>query len=89
MTLGSRRKAPDSLDAWDLVMRALRHFWRMSREDNLLAQGLLAAGDERGAEDAYRCAQETLASFSAQLSEERRAHFLSTPTATLALARTL
>jgi TolB-like protein/cytochrome c-type biogenesis protein CcmH/NrfG len=36
-----RRKAPDSLDAWDLVMRALRHFWRMSREDNLLAQGLL------------------------------------------------
>jgi len=37
----ARRKAPESLDAWDLVMRALRHFWRMSREDNLLAQGLL------------------------------------------------
>ena len=37
----ARRKAPENLDAWDLVMRALRHFWRMSREDNLLAQGLL------------------------------------------------
>jgi TolB-like protein len=37
----SNRKAPENLDAWDLVMRALRHFWRMSREDNLLAQGLL------------------------------------------------
>jgi TolB-like protein/cytochrome c-type biogenesis protein CcmH/NrfG len=37
----SKRKAPESLDAWDLVMRALWHFWRMSREDNLLAQGLL------------------------------------------------
>ncbi len=37
----ARRKAPENLDAWDLVMRALQHFWRMSREDNLLAQGLL------------------------------------------------
>ncbi len=36
-----RRKAPENLDAWDLVMRALRHFWRMSREENLLAQELL------------------------------------------------
>ena len=37
----ARRKAPENLDAWDLVMRALWHFWRMTREDNLLAQGLL------------------------------------------------
>jgi TolB-like protein len=37
----ARRKAPENLDAWDLVMRALRHFWRMSREDNLAAQRLL------------------------------------------------
>jgi TolB-like protein len=37
----ARRKAPESLDAWDLVMRALSHFWRMTREDNLLAQELL------------------------------------------------
>jgi TolB-like protein/cytochrome c-type biogenesis protein CcmH/NrfG len=37
----ARRKPPGSLDAWDLVMRALSHFWRVTREDNLLAQGLL------------------------------------------------
>jgi TolB-like protein/Tfp pilus assembly protein PilF len=37
----ARRKAPDSLDAWDLVMRALSHFWRMTREDNTAAQKLL------------------------------------------------
>jgi TolB-like protein len=37
----ARRKAPENLDAWNLVMRALRHFWRMSREDNLAAQRLL------------------------------------------------
>ena len=37
----ARRKAPESLDAWDLVMRALSHFWRMTREDNLAAQKLL------------------------------------------------
>jgi TolB-like protein len=37
----SRRKAPDSLDAWDLVMRALSHYWRVTREDNVVAQALL------------------------------------------------
>jgi TolB-like protein/predicted Zn-dependent protease len=37
----ARRKAPDNLDAWHLVMRAMGHFWRMTREDNLLAQELL------------------------------------------------
>ncbi|CCE10319.1 conserved hypothetical protein [Bradyrhizobium sp. STM 3843] len=37
----ARRKAPESLDAWDLVMRALSHFWRMTREDNVVAQELL------------------------------------------------
>ena len=30
-----------SLDAWDLVMRALSHYWRMTREDNMAAQRLL------------------------------------------------
>src|SRR5690242_3029006 len=35
------RKAPESLDAWDLVMRALSHYWRVTREDNVLAQELL------------------------------------------------
>jgi TolB-like protein/Tfp pilus assembly protein PilF len=37
----ARRKAPDSMDAWDLVMRALSHYWRVTREDNLVAQALL------------------------------------------------
>jgi TolB-like protein len=37
----AQRKAPESLDAWDLVMRALSHFWRVTREDNRIAQTLL------------------------------------------------
>jgi TolB-like protein len=37
----ARRKPPNSLDAWDLVMRALSHFWRVTREDNLVTQALL------------------------------------------------
>jgi TolB-like protein len=35
------RKAPDSMDAWDLVMRALSHYWRATRQDNIVAQALL------------------------------------------------
>jgi TolB-like protein/predicted Zn-dependent protease len=37
----AQRKPPDSLDAWDLVMRALSHYWRVTREDNIAAQRLL------------------------------------------------
>ena len=37
----ARRKPPDSLDAWDLVMRALSHHWRVTRQDNIVAQALL------------------------------------------------
>jgi TolB-like protein len=37
----AQRKAPDNLDAWDLVMRALSHFWRVTRQDNVVAQALL------------------------------------------------
>ena len=37
----ARRKPPGSLDAWDLVMRALSHFWRVTRQDNVVAQALL------------------------------------------------
>jgi TolB-like protein/Flp pilus assembly protein TadD len=37
----SQRKPPDSLDAWDLVMRALSHYWRVTRQDNVVAQALL------------------------------------------------
>lgn len=37
----SRRKPPSSVDAWDLVMRALSHHWRVTRPDSLAAQALL------------------------------------------------
>jgi TolB-like protein/DNA-binding winged helix-turn-helix (wHTH) protein/Tfp pilus assembly protein PilF len=35
------RKPPDSMDAWDLVMRAMSHLWRVTRQDNMAAQALL------------------------------------------------
>ena len=37
----SRRKPPNSMDAWDLVMRALSHHWRVTRPDSIAAQDLL------------------------------------------------
>jgi TolB-like protein len=37
----AERKAPNSLDAWDLVMRALSFYWRVSAQDNRTAQALL------------------------------------------------
>jgi TolB-like protein/cytochrome c-type biogenesis protein CcmH/NrfG len=37
----ARRKPPESMDAWDLVMRALSHYWRLTRQDNVVAQALL------------------------------------------------
>ncbi len=43
----ARRKTPDNMDAWDLVMRALSHYWRVTRQDNLVAQALLGKGDQR------------------------------------------
>ena len=36
----ARRKAPENLDAWDLVMRALWHFWRITSEDFRIAEQL-------------------------------------------------
>ena len=39
--LHSRRKPRESMDAWELVMRAMSHYWRVTREDNLVAQALL------------------------------------------------
>ena len=36
----ARRKPPNNLDAWDLVMRALSHYWRVTRQDNMVAQAL-------------------------------------------------
>jgi TolB-like protein len=37
----AQRKSPESMDAWDLVMRALSHYWRVTRQDNVVAQALL------------------------------------------------
>jgi TolB-like protein/cytochrome c-type biogenesis protein CcmH/NrfG len=37
----AQRKPPASLDAWDLLMRALAHYWRVIREDHAAAQALL------------------------------------------------
>src|SRR5204863_1451616 len=37
----AQRKPPDSMDAWDLAMRALSHYWRVTRQDNVVAQALL------------------------------------------------
>jgi TolB-like protein/cytochrome c-type biogenesis protein CcmH/NrfG len=37
----AQRKPPDSLDAWELLMRALSHYWRVTSADNKIAQDLL------------------------------------------------
>jgi TolB-like protein len=37
----AQRKPPDNVDAWDLVMRGLSHFWRVTRQDSVIAQALL------------------------------------------------
>jgi len=37
----AQRKLPANLDAWDLLMRALSHYWRVTREDHVAAQELL------------------------------------------------
>ena len=37
----AKRKPPENLDAWDLVMRGLSHYWRVTRQDNIVAQALL------------------------------------------------
>jgi len=37
----AQRKPPDSMDAWDLVMRALSHYWRVTRQDSVVTQALL------------------------------------------------
>lgn len=37
----ARRKPPNNMDAWDLVIRALSHFWGVTRHDHMAAQALL------------------------------------------------
>ena len=36
-----RRKPPSNMDAWDLVMRGLSYYWRVTRQDHVIAQELL------------------------------------------------
>lgn len=43
----ARRKAPDSLEAYDLVLRAYPHFWAHAKDDNRIAIDLLAQALER------------------------------------------
>jgi len=37
----AERKPPNSMDAWDLVMRAMSYYWRVTRQDNFVAQAFL------------------------------------------------
>jgi TolB-like protein/cytochrome c-type biogenesis protein CcmH/NrfG len=37
----AQRNPPNSIDAWGLVMRALSHYWQVTRQDNVIAQELL------------------------------------------------
>ena len=36
-----QRKPPSNMDAWDLVMRGLSYYWRVTRQDHAIAQRLL------------------------------------------------
>jgi tetratricopeptide (TPR) repeat protein len=36
-----QRKPPANMDAWDLVMRGLSYYWRVTRQDHAIAQELL------------------------------------------------
>jgi TolB-like protein/cytochrome c-type biogenesis protein CcmH/NrfG len=56
----AQKKPTDSLDAWDLVMRALSHYWRLTRQDHLVAQALLEKAI--GIDPNYRRALGVLAS---------------------------
>lgn len=49
----AKRKNPESLDAWDLVMRAMPHLWRMTGAENLVAQELLEAAIDRDPDYAH------------------------------------
>ena len=41
----AQRKPPDNLDAWDLVMRALSHYWRVTRAGQCGRAGAAGEGD--------------------------------------------
>ena len=46
----ARRKPPESMDAWDLVMRALSHYWRVTRQDHRCRAGAAGEGDRHRSE---------------------------------------
>jgi TolB-like protein/Flp pilus assembly protein TadD len=48
-----RKKPPQSIDAWDLVMQAVPHMWRMSLQDHGRAQELLQRAIARDANYAH------------------------------------
>jgi TolB-like protein len=48
-----RRTPPRSIDAWDLVMQALPHMWRMSAAEHQRAQALLQQAITRDADYAH------------------------------------
>ncbi len=45
--LRSQTRAPEDLGAWDLVMRALSHYWRMTTPESETAIGMLREAVER------------------------------------------
>jgi TolB-like protein len=42
-----QNRSPEDLDAWDLVMRALAHFWRMTKAENEVASDMLRLALQR------------------------------------------
>jgi TolB-like protein/cytochrome c-type biogenesis protein CcmH/NrfG len=52
-TQRAQRKPPQNLDAWDYVLRALSHIWRLNEEDNRKAQDLLRRAIELDPEYAH------------------------------------
>jgi TolB-like protein len=48
-----RRKPPQDIDAWDLVMQALPHMWRVNTDEQRLAQALLREAVALDAEYAH------------------------------------
>jgi len=42
-----QNRSPEDLDAWDLVMRAVAHFWRMTKAENEVAIDMLRVAVQR------------------------------------------
>ena len=46
-SVNAQSRSPEDLDAWDLVMRALAHYWRMTSAESDMAIGMLRQAVER------------------------------------------